>query len=313
MLSNYPQLNKATLWDLLDGAEATGSGSSSSSSSSSSPCNDEIGSLAYECIDAVDSRIAGYTAAEAAAALPLFSTIDHANATYVRNTDSWLNDIVDQITCFPVYTSDRPAYPQRRGGALISPRHLAMAWHSRVPNGTVMRFVDVDNNVVEREVTATQRVYWPPPDETTGSDIAIALFDSDVPSSISFTKVMPSDWDSYLPSFSNICTVPAVSTHQNKHATVRDAHGVLTHTISFNKPIDSQRVLFYEVVEYGDSGSPAFFIINDELVLLTTWFSGGGGGGPFYTHFISEINTVMTSLGGGYQLTTVDLSSFTSY
>ena len=303
MLSNYPQLNKATLWDLLDGAEATGSGSSSSSSSSSSPCNDEIGSLAYECIDAVDSRIAGYTAAEAAAALPLFSTIDHANATYVRNTDSWLNDIVDQITCFPVYTSDRPAYPQRRGGALISPRHLAMAWHSRVPNGTVMRFVDVDNNVVAREVTGVQRVG--------STDIAIALFDSDVPTSIGFAKVMPSDWDTYL-LLSWSCKVPAVGTHFSKHAAVHDANYATATApgIGFTTPNDSQRLLFYEPVIVGDSGSPVFFIINDELVLLTTWSSPGGGAN--YANYISGINAVMTSLGGGYQLTTVDLSGFTS-
>ena len=74
--------------------------------------------LAYHCIDAVDSRIAGYTAEEAEDALPLFSTIDHEEPEYVRNTDCWLNDIVDQTTCLLVYNDSNPTRSGRRGRGL---------------------------------------------------------------------------------------------------------------------------------------------------------------------------------------------------
>ena len=306
---NEAPLDEATLWDLLDGEEDSGSGSFSSSS----PCNDEIGSLAYHCKDAVDSRIAGYTAEEAEAALPLFSTMDHEEPEYVRNTDCWLNDIVDQTTCASVWNNsyDNPSCGGR-GGVLISPRHIALAAHTVYPQnpnginvGTVFRFVDVDNNVVERTVDAIQYV---------ASDITIALLNDDVPSSIGFAKVMPSNWEEYLP-ISSSCKVPAVATEKHKYAAVSDVHSVTSGStwISCSTPTDPQRLLFFEFLEGGDSGHPAFFIINDELVLLATWQSGGAGHGPCHAGFISEINTAMTSLGGGYNLTTAYLSGFTSY
>jgi hypothetical protein len=64
-------------------------------------------------------------------------------------------------------------------------------------------------------------------------------------------------------------------------------------------------------VVVGDSGSPLFIVINDELVLINCWYYAYSG--PFVTNYYSDINAAMTSLGGGYSLTDIDLSSFTSY
>ncbi|MEN9841224.1 MAG: hypothetical protein RL376_1024, partial [Verrucomicrobiota bacterium] len=70
---------------------------------------------------------------------------------------------------------------------------------------------------------------------------------------------------------------------------------------------------FYEEKIGGDSGNPAFLIINGQLVLLTCWTYGGGGSGTSVHNQKAAINTLMTTLGGGYQLTPVDLSAFPSY
>lgn len=57
----------------------------------------------------------------------------------------------------------------------------------------------------------------------------------------------------------------------------------------------------------GDSGNPAFLIIRNKPVLLSVWTSGGAGTGSFVNAWRSDINAAMTTLGGGYQLTSVSL------
>jgi hypothetical protein len=51
-------------------------------------------------------------------------------------------------------------------------------------------------------------------------------------------------------------------------------------------------------------------ILNRQLVLLTAWTDGGAGAGNFITAYLSQINSAMAALGGGYSLTPVDLSPF---
>jgi hypothetical protein len=63
----------------------------------------------------------------------------------------------------------------------------------------------------------------------------------------------------------------------------------------------------------GDSGNPCFLIIDGVPVLVTTWTYGGAGAGPRIHALHNEINAVMTTLGGGHQLTDVDLSDFTDF
>ena len=78
------------------------------------------------------------------------------------------------------------------------------------------------------------------------------------------------------------------------------------------KPMDADEQAFYFALQSGDSGSPRFLIVNDELILLFTihlWSNSG----PGLTANIAAVNSAMTTLGGGYQLTLADLSSFTDY
>ena len=51
-------------------------------------------------------------------------------------------------------------------------------------------------------------------------------------------------------------------------------------------------------------------IINNTAVLLTQWTFGGAGQGDEDAYYAPAINAAMTSLGGGYQLTEIDLTAF---
>jgi len=83
--------------------------------------------------------------------------------------------------------------------------------------------------------------------------------------------------------------------------------------VQMRQPANSTRAQWYEAVIGGDSGNPAGLVINDKLVLLTVWTYGGGGSGTSVVSFKTQLNSAMTTLGGGYTLTDADLSGFTSF
>jgi hypothetical protein len=77
----------------------------------------------------------------------------------------------------------------------------------------------------------------------------------------------------------------------------------------------THRYALWENIVGGDSGHPSCIIINNQLVIMTCTYGGWSGqiAGPNYLAYHTEINAAMTSLGGGYQLTEIDLSGFPTY
>lgn len=264
------------------------------------------GSLAKSASDEVDSRIAG----KDASAKLIFTTQDHGTPTYVRNAGCWAADI--DLTSISPWNSTGG---NQRAGTLISPRHVIFCEHLdfHPSAGATIRFVAQDNTVVTRTITALATPdnyvpYYP--------DITIGVLDSDVPESISFAKVLPSDYADYLPSVGlfmpGMSYIPALALDQEEKALITEWIQSNTSN-SFASSAEPQRLLFFESITIGDSGNPAFLIIDGELVLLNTWTFGGGGGGTSVMANLSTINSLMTTLGGGYQLTEVDLSEFPDY
>lgn len=263
------------------------------------------GTLGLNASTAVDSRIAGLTASNTTK--NLWSTRDDSTPIYVWNTQFWGYGV--DLTCVSPWNSSGA---NTKAGTLISPRHIQMAKHFPVPNASTIRFVKQDGTVVVRTVMAQATVGT--------TDISIAILDSDVPAGISFCPILPANGASaYLPTLAGSVTVPVLALNQSKRGIVLDwiAAG---DTAIFQFPVNAQRLTFAESVITGDSGSPVFAIINGVLVLLTCWdFGGNGGSGPWPSNFISSVNAVMHSLSVGqgaasdYQLTTVDLSGFTSF
>lgn len=265
------------------------------------------GSLSRHATDAVDSRLAGKSASTA---LPIFTTQNHASGAYVRNASCWAADL-DLTPCSPWNSVGG----NQRAGTLISPRHVLFAAHYPAVAGMTIRFVAADNTVVTRTVNAVRThpsyvPYYP--------DLQVGVLDSDVPAGIGFARILPADFATRIPALGYGRTIPALCLDQEEKALVTDLGEVfgVGGSIGFVAPYQinfAKRLEFYEPKIGGDSGNPAFLIINNQLVLLTVWTFGGAGSGTFVTGHIAAINTMMSQLGGGYQLTEADLSGFPTY
>lgn len=278
---------------------------SSSSGSFNTMISAVAGSTKLNAISSIDTRI---TNVFPNSALNIFTTQNHASQIYVRNVNCWCYDI-DDITCISPWNSTGGA---QRAGTLITPRHIIFAAHYPIEVGATVRFVDKNNNVINRTMVARKThpsytPYFP--------DLTVGVLDEDVPPEIHFAKVLPNNWMDRLPTGVN--RVPSLTLDQQEKALITDVDSITPWRTNFIPPdINSQRYLFYEPKISGDSGNPAFLIINEELVILTVWTYGGAGGGTSITYFVNDINTLIHNvdiLAGsvtGYTCTPIDLSSF---
>lgn len=258
------------------------------------PSNFIAGSLGRHIVDAMDALIASGGSVE------MFTLQNYASSIYTRNPSCWLSSI--DFSGVPVGRNSSRYFT----GVLISPRHLLVATHTGVSAGNEFDMVTMSNQTVTRTVTAVA-------DYGSNSDIRIALLDSDVPASITPLKVLPENVRDYLFTLAN---VPVITPNQDKRAFIHDwwnqwlASGGQSYC-NHKTPTDPSRLLFHQAIRGMDSGSPILLLINGELVALGTHY-GISSWAPTHAHH-DGINALMTSLGGGYQLTPIDLSSFTDF
>lgn len=262
------------------------------------------GSLAAHCSNEIDSRITG--AMTMATHGKIFTSQNHATASYVRNSSVWCSDI--DLTCISPWNSNLAA---KKAGTLVTPRHILGAAHYQYPLGTVVRFVAMDNTVHDRAVVGVARHpsytrYYP--------DLTIYALDSDLPAAITPCAVMPADWNTYLvKNFEN--RPPALGLDQEEKALIIDFNTLG----SFRTPTASDRLIFHESKIAGDSGNPAFIVVSGELVLVTVWTYGGAGSGTPVASFISDLNAMIVTSDAqagsstGYTVTPADFSTFPAY
>jgi hypothetical protein len=236
----------------------------------------------------------------------------YGGGNFPRNSSCWLNGVTN-ISCFsPAQLSGANWW--QRGGTLISPRHILLAKHFTIAllsGGTPIIFVDDNGAVVTKKLVRY---------EFDITDIAIGLLDSDVPENIKFAKVLPPNYTTYL-DIANQNLLYAVGIDQQEKAIVKRFNGLQNYIVndgngnSINIPnaivsnLDSidPLVSFTETIISGDSGNPVFLIIDNELVVLTTWWTAASG--PFITTRYDTVNVLMSKLGGGYNLTPIDLNT----
>ena len=241
----------------------------------------------------IDSRL--QAAGTPASAKPIYSSQDFTNQVFVRNPNCWAADI--DLTGISPWNQLGGA---RRAGTLISPRHIAFATHyslSSTPGSNEIVFVTDQNVTVRRQIVAVA---------TAVADIRIGLLDADVPQTIKHYKVLPQDWSNWLLQTNDI---PMLHLDQQEFALVRDMNRITTSSsyVFHAGPLDPLRQSFSETLIGGDSGNPAFLVLDGEAILVLTHHYATGG--PFYTFYRNQVNAAMTQLGGGYQLTELDLAS----
>ena len=251
---------------------------------------------------AVDNKIAGLNPTNS---IPIFNDDCYTTTNFVRNTNCWAYSY--DLTCIsPWNSSSNPDWDeQHMAGTLITPQHIIFAKHFQPNNGDVFRFIDRQNNEFLRTLVRKTNV--------TG-DIAIGLLDGALPTnSFCFAKVLPSDYDAYI---NTGYKLPALYLDQEEKALVADLRWVSQDGgTKLNVPVNETRSTFNEPLYDGDSGNPAFIIINDELVLLTVWTTSSYYG-TSVTEFKDEINQSILSLDTAqgitnmYQLTEIDLTEF---
>jgi len=271
--------------------------------------NNSSNTAIRNAIAAVDEKLAGLTPS---VALPIFSVQDHAATNYVRNTNCWAYSY--DLTCYSPWNNTNTNAPWYRPGTLISPRHVIFAAHYAAESNKLIRFVDRQNNVVIRQIVRViPHPSYPGTNDYDYPDLAIGLLDSDIPTNqISFAQVLPDNYTNYL---SRGTRLPLLGLNQFHKASVFDFKEIsgtyfdATIRTTSKGPINETRNGFYSAVSGGDSGSP-FFIFLDGKTVLVTVLARIDGSGPSVTALKHDINAMMTELGGGYQLTEINLSTF---
>ena len=228
----------------------------------------------------------------------LFSTLDNATQTYVRNTNCWAQslDTTPAMVWYDGWSTDCTWM----GATLISPRHFVAAHHfPNISPGRTVYFCTTGNVTVSRTVTGLMNVT---------NDLDVGLLDSDLPATISYCRVITNNLTK-LPSA--IAGLPALVVDKFNRAQAWDAATQAGGIYTIAPSTATNRAAAWRGLETGDSGHPALFYFGGVPVLLGGfwWISGGSAPGEY----LSALNAAMLALGGTNQATVVDLSSYTSF
>ncbi|KAK3593887.1 hypothetical protein CHS0354_011490 [Potamilus streckersoni] len=271
-----------------------------------SPLESALFTTATRTIDSLlqSSKNAGVSPEEAK---KIFIQQDHTHKSYIRNPHGWAASL--DLTPISPWNSNGQT---TKAGVLVSPRHLIWAKHYGMPVNTTVRFVDQSNNVVERTIVNEEAINSGNYSFLSGFDIVVGVLDNDVPSTISFAKVLPANMSASRPS--SLPSVPVLNTDFEEKALVADwgqtFSSPLTMVYLTMPSSTSLRYDMYEPKIVGDSGNPVFMVEKNELVLLFVFTYGGAGAGSSIVYHHEEINNIMLRLGGGYKLTDLNMASF---
>lgn len=233
----------------------------------------------------------------------IFSVQDHNHKHYVRSIKCWAHNL--DLTAISPWNS---LGHTRKAGTLISPRHALWARHYSIKVNTTLRFVDKNNNVVDRRIVKTNSVPTHGHAFLRGYDIVIGELDQDVPASISFAKVLPRNLTTIRP---GRVYIPVFDTDFEEKALVADFSYESSNMVSLRTPLHSSiRYQYFETKIVGDSGNPVFLVLDGEIVLLFVFTYGGSGSGTSITYHYDAINNIMKQSGTGYQMTEVDLNKY---
>jgi len=226
-------------------------------------------------------------------------------------------------------SSNGYAYPY----VLISPNHILGCNHA----GRADAPIHFAKNGVTYTANRTQY-------RQVGGDMAIYHIFPSI-TDISPIRMLPVDWQLYLPTMNTETTPLAISTlirtansGQVLPFTPKQGGGGDTAIITQNSPkirlgqLKSLKSQFGQNNKFfinelssnptvrswqsnlydGDSGSPQFTIINNELCLIGVMWYGGGGRGDFVSNYLTEIQAAMNSISTAAGTTQRTLGTFSA-
>lgn len=250
------------------------------------------------------------------------------------NPSCWLAGVTGLTSFSPYHDWDglSQCYWYQGGPTLITPRHAITVDHMSgcfFQANQIVRFVDV--NGVQHDVRCLRK-------QTTASgDISVLVFDQDLPSTVQWAKVLPTTVTTKLsPSWGQASNpagrLPAIGCNQLKHAYITDiwllSYGATTKLSSW---FPSWHASCYPNCGFcapnceqipGDSGSPLYLLINNEMVLVGAWDSCCFS--TWLAPYETQVNSVIADLDlwvsqnvpsvpnpiTGYTVTVANLSSF---
>lgn len=240
----------------------------------------------------------------------VYSTQNHTSGIYVRSSTCWGKDF-DWTGVSPWNSTGGG----QRAGTLISPCHIIFAKHFQIDIGATIRFITQDNIVITRTITNKYSI---------STDITIGKLDTDVPETIKFYKIIdtinnPNKCTKWgwipLTYFDQEEKLLTFKTNYSNGSKINGTDFYMTQWNYINEiyypSYYTQFNAFYELPIGGDSGNPIFMIVNNEPVIVSTFW--GSNSGPLIAYYKDAINEAMNILGGEYQLTEIDISSFPDF
>ena len=273
--------------------------------------------VGLDASNAIDHRLIGNNPANDKG---VFTVQNHTTTppAYQRNTSCWCYDLRQQMTCISPWNDEGGV---TGAGTVITAQHIISSAHNQLTVGSSVRFITANNVVIDSVILGRARhpAYVP-----AYPDLTVYTLASPLPASITPCKLLPANYASYL-SYLDHARPPVLVLDQEEKALVAELRQLDSSAWFVKSALHLDRLGFYEDVIPGDSGDPAFLIINDTLVLLTTLTSGGAGSGTFVTPQISALNAMIVAADAdaaagnpgfpatGLQVQTVDLSGFNTF
>lgn len=269
------------------------------------------GTLAYHLATNAVARTNGYTPGANLVELSgwtweiYYPTNMHLLTNAVWSTNFWLKD-AQGLTATSIGASNNPA--GQRSVTMVSPRHYLYATHVGSPE--TIAFLDTNNVVHWRSTLGRTDL---------GFDSSVGILNADLPPSIGFLPVVPTNLMNYLPTNAT-SFVQGIGMNQDM--------SLFSQPMMFGYPPsvgwDSSKVIPYGLgtnwslaTRDGDSSAPARLLIGNQLVLLSHNYSGGvAGSGPNYAFQFNSINEKMHYLstnnnaGTDYQLIPFSLTNW---
>lgn len=298
------------------------------------------GSLCQHLVNEIEQYADGSTSSPLHYAY--YSTFDFQNNVFSKNSACWAAGIDLSATSVKTTGGNVPSGVVNA----ITPHHAIGSWHysPTAPNvGSTVFFCGNDNTTVSRTVSHRIDV-----GDVYGWDLFVIRFSEPLPPSISPYKTLPSAWSNYAPEGMIFTPLESprgnwpviVTSHYRWDAAwplqrngrfvyIYNGSRILTpFGTSWMNPLGLPSVGFVPAeagalsfpdytgipsgIRGGDSGGPAFIVINGQPVLMCLLQTATSG--KFLPAARSDIQTALDTLGpGGQTFSTVDLSEFTNF